>query len=1556
MTGTRVAIVGMAGRFPGADDLEQYWANLAGGVESMVELDDGQLEAAGVSAAEREHEDYVRAAYPLRDPDRFDAAFFGYTPREAEVMDPQHRVFLETALHALQDSGYAPPLAMARVGVFGGAGSNGYLHHVYTHPDIVETVGRTQVLLGNEIGFFAPRVAYKLDLHGPAISLRTACSTSLVALHLAMRALVDGECELAIAGGAFVNLAQGSGYRYQDGGFLSPDGHCRPFDADAKGTVFGSGVGAVVLKPLEAARADGDSVHAVLLGSAINNDGAGKVGFTAPAVEGQRRVITAALARAGVDASSIDYVETHGTGTPLGDPIEFQALVRAFSDLGGPPRDSPCVLGSVKSNIGHLDAASGIAGLIKVVLALRHELMPPTLHFRRPNPELSLDDSGFEVRAAATGWPRGLRPRRAAVSAFGFGGTNAHVVLEEAPDAAGVPGPARETELLVLSARTATALESATDRLAERLRRPDASLADIAFTLAEGRQTFEHRRAVLVRDTAGAVAALEARDPKVVWTRQAEPASGGVAFLLSGQGSQHPDMARALHEHEPVFRAALDECLDLVPSDLGLRAAVLPPPAADRDAAAAALRRTDIAQPALFCIEYALARLWESWGVRPTALLGHSLGELTAACLAGVFTPADALALVTLRGRLMQACPPGAMLSVSVPRDELAGRLPEGISVAAHNGARDVVVSGTHDDIERLAAALETSGLSTHAVATSHAFHSPLMAGMVGDFVTAVAAVPRRPPQVPLVSNVTGEWLTDEQAVDPGYWGRHVLSPVEFATGLQRVLASKPAALLEVGPGQILTGLARRAQPTGSAVVVAASLPHPREDLSASATAQRALGQLWTAGVQVNWPGHHGAPRRRVSLPGYPFERKRFWLDLRLEETARRSAMRRQADPADWFRTPSWSQQPGDARLIETAGRWLVLLDEVGVGAALTARLRQSGAEVVTVAAGERLTADGDAYTVRADSGSDHAQLLALLTADGTPPPGRVVHCWGVTGVDGEVELPEPAAVEQVRARSFDALLALATAWPAREPARVWVLTDGVHRVTGNEPMAPVKALVHGPCRVVPREFPAMSWASVDLDSTALGGGRPVDALLVDRLLVECSASAAEGTVALRGRTRWVQQWARHPLPPVPAQPAASLRGGVVLITGGLGAVGLELAEHLAGAGTRLVLIGRRRLPAEGAWDVVAAGAGAGAVLVRRLQQLKVTGTEVLVCQADVADVTQLRAAVEAGVARFGPIDTVVHAAGLPGGGLIQVKEPAEAHAVLRPKVDGLVGLDVLLRPGGPAASVSTVVLIGSNAANLGDFGQVDYAAANCVLDAYAHARNGPRRVVAVDYASWRRVGMAVDTPVPPALAELRRNDLEVRGMEPADALDALDRVLAWSDVPQVAVTPVDLAALLQNAFSLTEDAGELAGLRSDADAPRHGRPELAAGFVVPRTATEQTLCLAWADQLGLDRVGVDDSFFELGGNSLIALSVTQAAGEALGVRLTVARLYEAMTVARLAEIVDGTVAGPARPRPGAAPDPRTHPAETPDLVEERRLRAASRREHQLRRRGARGR
>jgi phthiocerol/phenolphthiocerol synthesis type-I polyketide synthase E len=878
-TGLEIAVVGMAGRFPGASTIASFWRNLCEGVESIASFSDEELKAAGVESALLHDPNYVKASAVLDDIELFDAAFFGMNPREADITDPQHRLFLECAWEALESAGYDPHQYQGAIGVYAGVGMSTYASgYPQVHRDFQGTAEDYQLLIGNQKDFLATRVGYKFNLKGPCFTIQTACSTSLVAVHLAVQGLISGDSDIALAGGVSIRVPHKVGYLYQPGGVMSPDGHCRAFDAQAQGTVIGSGVAIVVLKRLEDALADGDCIYAVIKGSAINNDGASKAGYMAPSVEGQIRVIRSAQRIAEVEPDTIGYVETHGTGTSLGDPIEISALRQAFQ--ARTQRKDFCAVGSLKPNIGHLDVAAGVAGLIKTALALKHRQIPPSLHFEHPNPAIDFANSPFYVNTRLSEWKAHGIPRRAGVSAFGIGGTNAHIILEEAPRAE-ASGPSRPWQLLTLSARSGTALERATENLAGHFRQhPDCDLADAAYTLQIGRHGFSHRRALICRSPEDAVIALETHDPQRMYTAVHDGSDQPVVFMFPGGGAQYVDMGRELYQSEPVFREQLDHCMELLEPRIGfdLRQ-ILYPGAAQAEEAARQLRRTSLALPILFAVEYALARLWMSWGLRPSAMIGHSLGEYVAACLSGVMGLEDALALVTLRGQLFEQLPPGAMLSVPLSEEALLPLLDEQLSLAAINGPSQSVVSGPVDAIERLAARLAAQGVASRRLQIDVAAHSPMLAPILEQFGSFVATLHLQAPAIPYVSNVSGAWITAAEATAPHYWVRHLRQTVRFSDGIHQLAQESYRLFLEVGPGRTLSTFVKQHPDKAAGLIALSSLRHPVDQQPDTAFLMTTLGQLWLAGAAMEWSGlYTHERRRRVPLTTYPFERQRHWL------------------------------------------------------------------------------------------------------------------------------------------------------------------------------------------------------------------------------------------------------------------------------------------------------------------------------------------------------------------------------------------------------------------------------------------------------------------------------------------------------------------------------------------------------------------------------------------------------------------------------------------------------------------------------------------------------
>jgi phthiocerol/phenolphthiocerol synthesis type-I polyketide synthase E len=879
-----IAVVGMAARFPGANTLSGFWDNLRRGEESIVTLSEDDLLAEGIPEKALANHAYVRRAALMDGIDEFDADFFGFTPQVARSTDPQHRLFLQTAWHAIEDAGYDPADIEGSVGVYATSTTSGYLlHNIMSNhdPNVVMGQGITfdmvNLSLQNDKDYLATKVAHAFNLRGPALSVQTACSSALVAVHLACQSILNGECEMALAGGASLRIPHHVGYWYAPGSMVSPTGHCRPFDVRSDGTIFGSGVGVVVLKALQDAVDEGDRIHAVIRGSALNNDGATKMTYAAPNAAGQADVIAEAQAIADVDSSTVSYIETHGTGTPLGDPIEIEGLRQAFA-VSEETRPGPCYVGSVKSNIGHLESAAGIASLIKAILCLKHRAIPATLHYTSPNPELHLDRGPFAVRSEYGPWEwDGVL--RAGVSSFGVGGTNAHVVLEEAP-AVPMSTPQPGPQVLLMSARSTEALQQSRSALAAELSGAEVSMADVAYTLTRRRKD-DVRMAAVVKDQQDAITMLAAAEHDNVAIVESAPStdnSDHAVFLFPGQGAQHIGMARGLYESEPVFAEHFDRCASGFGDELGvdLRAAIF-------DGTARDLERTDRTQPALFTVEYALAKLFETYGVRPAALAGHSIGEYVAGTIAGVFDIETAIKVVSMRARLMHAAPRGVMVAVALSPDALAEHLGDDVDIAAINEPGGCVVAGSEESIRQFSDRLAERGIVARRVRTSHAFHSRLMDSMIPEFTGFLSRQTLREPQIPLLSNVTGTWLAAGEATNPATWARQVRSTVRFSDEVDVLLADPNRILVEVGPGGTLTASATRHPKWSSGHRAVRLMRHHAQNRDDRDAFLLSLGQLWEAGVEVDWAPLRGGQRPQLlTLPGYPFERQRHWIEHRV--------------------------------------------------------------------------------------------------------------------------------------------------------------------------------------------------------------------------------------------------------------------------------------------------------------------------------------------------------------------------------------------------------------------------------------------------------------------------------------------------------------------------------------------------------------------------------------------------------------------------------------------------------------------------------------------------
>ncbi|MEH1968895.1 type I polyketide synthase [Nostoc sp.] len=1422
-----IAIIGINGRFAGANNVEKFWENLRDGVESISHFTDEELLASGIEPTLLNDPNYVKASSIVEGIELFDAAFFGFTPRDAEITDPQHRIFLESAWEALESAGYDSESYKGKIGVYAGVTNSNYLFtNLYSNQDLMHSVDALNLFIGNEKDNLSTQTSYKLNLTGPSINVQNNCSTSLIAVHLACQSLLNGESDIALAGGVSIaKLPQKSGYQYQEGVLCSPDGHCRSFDANAKGTIFGDGLGIVVLKRLADAVADGDFINAVIKGSAINNDGSLKVGYTAPSVNGQREVILEALALADVEPDTISYIEAHGTATPLGDPIEIKALTQAFR--ASTNKKGFCAIGSVKSNIGHLDTAAGVTGLIKTVLALKHKQIPPSLHFEKPNPEIDFANSPFYVNTKLSEWKTNGLPRRAGVSSFGVGGTNAHVILEEAP-VIEASSASRPWQLLLLSAKTSTALESATANLAAYLQQhPNINLPDVAYTLQVGRRAFDHRRLVVCQDVNDAVRLLKNEDPQRVFSYHWKPSRCPVIFMFSGQGSQYANMGRELYEVEPIYRRHIDACAKILQPHLGLDIRHLLFPSEEIEAANQQLQQTALTQPALFVIEYALAELLMSWGVRPEAMIGDGIGEYVAAAIAGVFSLEDAVFIVANRGQLR-----------------------------------------------------------------------------------SLTKIQLNPPGIRFISNETGSWITDAQATNPNYWSQNLQQTVKFSDSISHLLEQFEGVFLEVGPGQNLSTLTKQHLDINAKQHVLTSLPHIKEQQSDVSYLLQTLGQLWLFGVDIDWSGFYTEEQRhRLPLPTYPFERQRYWIEAKKQgkDDAHIVSLAKKPDIADWFYLPFWKPslppvELDSQELVTEKSCTLVFIDECGLGIKLVKQLKKQNQDVITVKIGDKFSIIGEfEYTINPEINQNYDVLFQELLRTNKLPK-TIVHLWNVTSnSDHKLEMAE---LEQAQIKGFYSLLFIAQALGRRETSnnfQITVISNNLQPVTGTEALCPEKATLIGPIKVISQEYANINCRSIDVILPANGSWQ--EEKLVEKLLAELTVENSERLIAYRGLNRWVQSFEPVRFDKAKIEKPPLRERGVYLITGGLGGIGLVLAEYLARTvQAKLLLVGRSALPEKDEWSQWLSThdeTDSTSCKIRKVQELEDLGADVLAIAADVSNIEQMQSAIAQAQQQFGQLNGVIHAAGVPGGGVIQRKTPEEAESILTPKVKGTIVIDSIVKN----IELDFFILVSSNSSIVAEFGQVDYCAANAFLDAFAHSNavKQGRFTISINWDTWQEVGMAVNTELPHRLQELRLENIKL-GILPNEGVDVFNRILG-NTMPQVVISTSDLLDVLKQ-YNYDNKTLALDFLETvNSSKLKYPRPELSNDYVAPRNKNEQKLVDIWQEVIGIEKIGIYDNFFELGGDSLIGVQLITIVNKAFNSNLSIAKLYECPNIGSMAKI-----------------------------------------------------
>ncbi|MCS3796551.1 amino acid adenylation domain-containing protein [Niastella sp. OAS944] len=1492
-TGLEIAITGMSARFPGAKNTGEFWKNLVNGVESVRYFSEEELTASGISAEKFNNDSYVKAKGIIDGAEFFDSAFFGFTPKEADKLDPQIRLCCTTAYEALEDAGIEPGADSEVVGVYLGASPNlDWQNHSSSGVKLFSDGFATMLM--NDKDFLSTRISYLLNLTGPSVTLYTACSTSLVAVEMACQALLTGKCDTALVGAVSLSLPVQAGYFYEPGMIMSKDGHTRSFDQQATGSVFSDGIGMIVLKRLEDALEENNTIHAVIRGIGINNDGSEKIGYTAPGVKGQSEAIAMAHQLASIDADAISYIETHGSATPIGDQIEIEALNIAFSKT---PNDFRCPVGSVKSNFGHLNTAAGMAGIIKTILMLKEKCIPPSLHCEQPIPVFSSPGNRFYVNTKLVPWKNNDNSLlRAGVSSFGIGGTNVHLVLEEAP----APVVEAETDkdhfLLTLSAKTAGALEQMTANLAQYLGAdPAASLADISYTLNTGRNTsFDYRRSFVCNSIDNAVQQLLNPHERGVQTNTITASTGPLLFMLPGIGAQYRNMGANLYRQIPYFRDEVNRCLNILENAGFYQVREWLYPSAQEGNVTANENNFQLTQTALFVFEYSLSRLLIHWGLKPDYLVGYSLGELAAACLAGVFTLEQALHVLIKRGKLIDSLPAGMLLSVPLPAAEVKPLLRQGIYIAIDNGPT-CIVTGNKSAIESFTETLKEKRLLSFIIPSSKAIHSPLVAPVLDEFKNYLDTLTLQEPGIPFLSNVTGDWISAADATSSLYWCRHLSQTVLFGDDLQKVAAISQAVVVEVGPGNDLSVLLQRLLPQDRKAKVISTVRNATGKKHDSDFLLQKIGQLSTLGYTINWKHFYaGENRRKISLPTYPFENTYHTIKLtpRDESNGNGRGVNKDKDISKWFYVPSWKRTTVLKNEEGSVKNYLLVFDNDNT---ITNVCRLHTSDIITVTKGNSFQQpEPGTYIINPVNAGDYSLLFQHLAQRGITL-SRLVHGWTLGKSTNDF-----LNIETIRQQQEDGFYSLmhsirelGKTTGLSDALTITVVTDHLFEVTGQERVEPGKSPVLSLMKVIPQEYPGIRCKMIDLDEEGLAGGmRPG---IVNDLLSQGTGEV----IAWRGHYRWMQDFAPLALDATPAKVKGLRKNGTYFITGGLGNIGMSIARFLHEEyQANLILISRTSVPDPSTWQTYLNNEADGllAKRIKGLQELQERGASFITIAADIADIEEMENAVEIAEKKFGTIHGVFHAAGIIRAADFQTigemnAENFETHC--RPKIYGALTIYKIFSK----RSCDFVLMTSSLSPLLGGIGLAAYAAANQFLDSLCGllaAKGLPW--ISLNWADWKGWENEM-TGIKISGEAVQLNITQTEGIE------TLRRILHYAlQEGQVAISAGNLLKRLDNwvLFKNENPAAikPVAGIATAAN-----RPAVSNEYVAPVNDIEKKLVTLWEEITGFSGIGVEDDFSELGGDSLKAVIMLSRARKILDTIIPLGEFFNNRTVRALEQL-----------------------------------------------------
>lgn len=1488
-----IAIVGMSLRFPGSKTVDEFWENLCQAKESITFFSDEELRSAGISEEFLKDPNYIKANGALKDIDKFDGSFFGYTPAECKILPPQFRLFLECVWEALEDSGNIPNEYPGSIGLYAGSGMNSYfVDQILANKNEIDAALGLQLRIFNDKDFLPLHASYKLDLKGPSLNVQTACSTSLVAIHTACQNLLNGECDLALAGAASVDTIQTTGYFYGEGFITSNDGYCRAFDEKASGSVTGNGVGVVALKRLSDAIDEKDNIHAIIKGSAINNDGNYKIGFTAPSVDGQAKVISEAMAMAEVDGGEIGYIEAHGTGTLLGDPIEVSALTKAFeqSDI-----KDKCALGSLKPNIGHTDTAAGVAGLIKAALCLKHKLIPPTLHFKNANPKLDFKDI-FYVNTGLKAW-ESKNTRYAGVSSFGIGGTNAHIVLSEAPKP--VFRNDKEAELFLLSAKTESALLKVGENLLEKIEKnPDFSPKDIAFTLRKGRKFFNKRK-FIVSDTLNDLKS----NLKKYQSIQGYDATGefrikNICFMFPGGGAHYIGMGKELYEKESIFKDVVNKCAEILQDVLELDIREVLSYFDDIEIKTEShFNDIKYSLPCLFVVEYAMAKLLMSKKITPSFMIGHSMGEYVAACLSGVFSLEDALKTVVVRGKLFNSLSKGAMLSVFLSEAEIEKYLANDLSLAAVNGPAMTVVSGSEENILRLKQELEKDDIECKKLHINIAAHSKYVESILNSFREHLLSLKLNEPTIPFVSNLSGEWITNQEAKDPEYWVKHLRHTVRFSKGLENIFENKNTAIIEVGPGRSLTTLCLTHSLRNKGQLITNSMPGFKDDELETKQILSAIGKLWANGFSIEeYKSNEG---NKMSLPTYPFERSRYWIESSSSKLSNQNRDYK-LPLSNIFYTPSWKRVENIDFKAKKASHALlddyvvIFSDDNEFSNEAIKRIKKNAPHIIEVKKGKTFKYDEDKFIIDVLKEDHYSELFNILKRENKLPT-RIIHLLSLHKENcfdnnGQLNLE---LIDNRSFQSYYSLLYLSKAIhesSGGKNVKIICITDELHPITGDENLDLINTPILGVIKVIPQEFTKIDCINIDVLTSA----KERWPIYFDSILNSINEKKESNKIiGLRGKYRWIPSFENIELnesivDDVTTNPIKN--GGVYIIAGGMSDIGLSISLQLAknAKEIKLVLFSRSSFPPKNKWEEVT-NTGNDLDTIRkinRVNEIEKLGAEVTILRGDVLDLNSVNKIKENTLEKYGKVNGIVQAVGL---------NDSNSKEIFGSKIKGTIILDNVFKD----VELDLFILFSSLNSVIPMYGQSEYAASSCFLDVYANYRRHHigKETLVINWDRWQGMGSAAK--IEKMFTQLTGTDLE-NSITEQEGIDAFNKIIR-TPYTQILVSRYNLQDKIENnkkgLIQLIEDIQNIDDTKSD--------QKLAYNENISDSALEKRIEKIWVDIIGIENIDFHENFFEIGGHSLMAARIISRIKKEINVEISLLDFFSDPTIANLVSIIN---------------------------------------------------